>query len=91
MFSAELKRKRYFPDDPYEKYHRMSFLKYRHSLLKNCVLIKENANNIYKFNRYLMHLDYLSPLNKPPAELYAPPGYLKTIKDTGGAYIPGKY
>ena len=35
MFLAHQKRKRYFVDDPYEKYHKMSFLKYQESLKKN--------------------------------------------------------
>ena len=35
MFLAHQKRKRYFVDDPYEKYHKLSFLKYQESLKKN--------------------------------------------------------
>ena len=89
MFTPELKRKRYFVDDPYEKYHKMSWIKYRASVMKNVALIKERANNVYKFDRYRMHNDYLTIHNKKPHEYYTPPGYLKTIKDTGGAYIPG--
>jgi len=88
MFTPELKRKRYFVDDPYEKYHKMSWIKYRASVMKNVALIKEHANNVYKFDRYRMHNDYLTIHNKKPHEYYTPPGFLKTIKDTGGAYIP---
>lgn len=88
MFTPSLKAKRYLLDDPYEKYNKMSFLKYREALVKNRKLIEKHGNTMYKFDRYRMHMDQLSLLNFVPKELYAPPGFLKTIADKGGAYIP---
>jgi hypothetical protein len=86
--TSELKERRYFPDDPYERYNKMSFLKQYCSLDKNRKLIEEHGNKVHKFDRYRMHRDYLSHFNDQPKEKYMPPGYLKTVKDTGGAFLP---
>ena len=88
MFTPDLKAKRYFVDDPYEKYNKMSFLKYREALRKNRKLIEKYGNQMYKFDRYRMHMDCNSILNRRLKELYAPPGFLKTIADNGGAFLP---
>jgi hypothetical protein len=84
MFTSDIKAKRYFPDDPWEKYNKMSFLRHKYSLLKNQKLIEENGNKVWQFDRYRAHLDIVGPMNKMAKEQYMPPGYLKTVKDTGG-------
>jgi len=88
MMTGDMKERRYIPGDPYEKYNKISFLKQQFSLEKNKKLIEEHGNKAYKFDRYRMHRDYLSHYNDIPKEKYMPPGYLKTVKDTGGAFIP---
>jgi len=88
MMAPQMKERRYIPDDPYEKYNKMSFLKHKYSLEKNKKLIEEHGNKSHKFDRYRMHRDRLSHYNDLPKEQYLPPGYLKTVKDTGGAFLP---
>ena len=72
--TSEMKERRYIPDDPYEKYNKMSFLKYQYSLEKNKNLIEEHGNKSHKFDRYRMHRDRLSHYNDLPKEQYLPPG-----------------
>jgi len=88
MFTSELKEKRYFIDDPYEKYNKMSFLKYQDLLMKNEMLIEKYGGKQYKFDRYRTHMDRLSIFNRRPLERYVPPGFFKTVADTGGVYKP---
>jgi len=88
MMTSEQKERRYFPDDPYEKYNKMSYLKQKYSLEKNKKLIEEHGNKVYKYDRYKAHRDYLSHYNDLPKEQYMPPGYLKTVADTGGPFLP---
>ena len=57
MFTYDLKKKRYYVDDPYEKYNKMSFLKQKYALEKNRILIEEHGNQMYNFDRYRMHMD----------------------------------
>ena len=76
MFAPEMKERRYIPDDPYEKYNKMSFLKHKYSLEKNKKLIEEHGNKSHKFDRYRMHRDRLSHYNDLPKEQYLPPGEL---------------
>lgn len=88
MFTGKLKEKRYFPDDPYEKYNKMSFLKHQFTLYKNSRLVEEHGSKVHKFDRYRMHMDRIGPMNRRPVEYYQPPGFLKTVKDNNGAYLP---
>ena len=90
MFTPELKRKRYYVDDPYEKYNKISFLKQQNALEKNRVLIQENGNQMYNFDKYRMHLDRVGPMNDKPRGEYMPPMFLETIKDNNGAFVPKK-
>ena len=76
MMAPEMKERRYIPDDPYEKYNKMSFLKHKYSLEKNKKLIEEHGNESHKFDRYRMHRDRLSHYNDLPKEQYLPPGEL---------------
>ena len=88
MFNGEDKAKRYLPDDIYEKYNKISWLKYSNSVYKNSKLIEKYGNKVYKFDRYRMHMDKVGPANRQRKEMYAPPGFLKTIKDNGGVFKP---
>ncbi len=88
MFTGDIKRKRFYPDDPWEKYNNMSYDRYKASLKKNEVLIKEHGNRVYKFDRWRAHQDMYGDFNHLPYVLYAPPGFIKTTKDNGGVYKP---
>merc|ERR1712008_530741 len=68
MMAPETKERRYIPDDPYEKYNKMSFLKHKYSLEKNKKLIEEHGNKTHKFDRYRMHRDRLSHYNDLPKD-----------------------
>ena len=78
MMTSEQKERRYFPDDPYEKYNKISYLKQKYSLEKNKKLIEEHGNKVYKYDRYKAHRDYLSHYNDLPKEQYMPPGMFFT-------------
>ena len=88
MFTYDLKKKRYFVDDPYDKYNKMSFLKQRYALEKNRILIEERGNQMYNFDRYRMHMDRVGPMNARPRADYMPPMFLETIKDNDGVFSP---
>ena len=89
MFVSDLKEKRYYLDDPYEKYNKMSFLKHRASLEKNAKLIEEHGNKAHHFDRYQMHRSIACNFDdRRPEEIPMPPGYLKTVKDNNGVFKP---
>ncbi len=64
------------------------YFRYHNSLLKNSQLIEDHGNKMYKFDRWRAHNDMYGSFNHLAKERYAPPGYLKTIADNGGAYKP---
>lgn len=88
MFTHDIKRKRYFPDDPWEKYNNMSFIKHKYTLLKNAENVRQLGNMVYKFDRYKAHLDRVTPYNKLQKEHYMPPGFLKNVADNNGVFVP---
>lgn len=80
MFSDETKRKRYFPDDPYEKYNQTSFEAHHTTKLKNLELIRTRGSDVYRFNPWKAHQSkHGTKYNKPAMDYYEPPGYLENI------------
>lgn len=90
MFNDELKRKRYFPDDPYEKYNQMPFWRHLAQKRKNSELIKMYGNDVYLFDRWKAHLSkHKTKYNIVPKPMYEPPGYFDNINSgTKGVYEP---
>lgn len=80
MMSPELKRKRYFPEDIYQKYNEeTTYWKMRMLKHKNMENIKRYGNDVYKFDRFKAHRKYVSKYNVIPADLYEPPGYFQEV------------
>lgn len=52
MFSNETKRARFFPDNPYEKFNRLSWHKHHWTKLKNAENIRRYGNEVYLWDRY---------------------------------------
>lgn len=89
MFANETKRARFIPDDPFEKYNRLSWWRHHWTALKNAENIRRHGNNIYLFNRFRTHMKLGSRYNVLPKMHYMPPGYLANVaSNPANIYTP---
>lgn len=87
MFGPEEKRKRFLPEDIYEKYHRTSFFKHNWTKLKNKENIKRHGSRIHQFGRYKAALSkHKTKYNWVEVPKYEPPGYVGNVAANHGIY-----
>ena len=87
MLGPDTKRKRYFPEDIYEKYNRTSF--FRHSWIKhkNRENIRQLGSDLFMFARYKLALSkHKTRYNEVERRHYEPPNYHANVFGNRGVF-----